>query len=130
MAVIASIEELAEASGVTVVEDCDTGNGGRFGYYTTESPDCTFVGYKTRKSAYRGWFVRAFGRPTAQALTTVFKELAKLRETQCWVIVNRKTNSVQSGPFFSKADAEGKLQAFPFAFQKAHKIRLRKPCDR
>lgn len=67
-----TLEEFAKRAGVTV-HSCDPEWGGKFGYKTTEHPNCRFNGYRSEKAAIDGWLKDKFGNDTAKALLALLK---------------------------------------------------------
>jgi hypothetical protein len=62
-----SLEQFAKEAGVELV-DCGPGWGGRIGYKTKDNPNCTECGYRTKKSAYKGWLENTFGACISKAV--------------------------------------------------------------
>jgi len=67
-----NLEQFAKEAGVDII-DCGQGWTGKFGYTTKDSPNCSFCGYRTIKSAYEGWLKDTFGERIAKALKKLFK---------------------------------------------------------
>lgn len=64
--------KFAKMSGVTIIR-CDKEYGGTYGYIERNYPSCSTCGYKTEKTAYKGWLEDTFGKDTAKALTKLLK---------------------------------------------------------
>jgi len=67
-----NLEQFAKLSGVEIV-DCDKEWGGKFAYKEKDHPNCTFAGFKTINSAYKGWAIDTFGECSANALFKLLK---------------------------------------------------------
>lgn len=68
-----TLEEFAKKAGVKII-DCGPQWGGRVGYKTADSPNCTMCGYRTVPAAYKGWLKETFGNRTAKAVLELIKE--------------------------------------------------------
>jgi len=71
-----TLEEFAKQAGVVLV-DCGSNWGGRIGYRTKDSPNCTFCGHRTEAAAYKSWLKGKFGDHTAKAVLKLLKETSK-----------------------------------------------------
>lgn len=67
-----TLEDFAKAAGVSIV-DCGEGWGGRIGYKTEDSPNCTFAGFRTTNAAYTAWAEGTFGKKATKALLKLLK---------------------------------------------------------
>ena len=67
-----TLENFAKLAGVKIV-DCGTGWGGRIGYTTTDAPNCTCCGYKTKLAAYKAWLEDTYGARAGNALLELLR---------------------------------------------------------
>ena len=67
-----TLEDFAKQAGVVLV-DCGPHWGGRIGYKTSDDSNCTFCGYRTANSAYKGWLKNTFGEGAAKAVLKLLK---------------------------------------------------------
>ena len=71
-----TLEEFAKQAGMTLIE-CEPEWGGRVGYKTKDHPNSSVCGYRTAKSAYKGWLNSEFGENNAKAILKLLKETQK-----------------------------------------------------
>ena len=71
-----TLEEFAQGAGVRICH-CDSEWGGNFAYTTTDHPNSTVNGFKTKKAAYVDWLEDMFGKTTGQAVLKLLKEEGK-----------------------------------------------------
>lgn len=55
-----NLKQFADMAGCTVVL-CGPGWGGRYGYTTSDAPNCTTCGFKTQEEARQRWLEDTFG---------------------------------------------------------------------
>ena len=70
-----TLEEFAKRAGVKIIS-CDPSWGGRFGYKTDDSQNCSVCGFRSERSALKGWLRDAFGAKTAKAVTKLLEVTA------------------------------------------------------
>lgn len=68
-----TLEEFAKKCGVVIVK-CDQLWGGTFGWSTKDRPNCSELGFKTEKAAYKGWMQQTFGDAAAKEVMKLLKE--------------------------------------------------------
>lgn len=68
-----NLDKFCTEAGVEVFE-CGSGWGGRYGYKTTDSPNCSTNGFKTKRAAKISWIYDTFGENTSKALLKLLGE--------------------------------------------------------
>lgn len=62
-----NLKQFADLGGCVVVL-CGPGWGGKYGYSSTDAPNCTTCGYKTKAEARQGWLEDTFGETAGRAV--------------------------------------------------------------
>jgi hypothetical protein len=74
-----NLEQFAKSAGVELT-DCAPEWGGRIGYKTKDTPNCTTCGFRTADAAYKGWLEDTFGKHTAKAVIKLLKPSPRAKE--------------------------------------------------